>query len=341
MNLQPTSTQAEIAETARRLLADLFPLTRPLDTGPTSVADVTSRWRRLGEAGFFRLSVHEDAGGAGVGLAEQALVCRELGRQAAPLGIIPSMLAADLAHTPARLAARLQAGEAAAGAAFAAPGPPRDSEEAQLEVAAYASGQPLGYLLVRPGASGFVADESLDLRWGPCLARDLRAGEGLVDARLLALSLDDDVFWRGAVMVASALVGLAETALDLAVTHARTRIQFGAPIGVNQAVRHPCADVATQVEVAWAQVLHAALAVQAGAPDAPYLTACARVLASDVARASSRTCIQIHGGLGVTDEFPAHRLLKQSAVADRWFGPSEFHLGLLASQPPTRRDRPR
>jgi alkylation response protein AidB-like acyl-CoA dehydrogenase len=131
-------------------------------------------------------------------------------------------------------------------------------------------------------------------------------------------------------MIAATLVGLAETALELTVTHARSRIQFGAPIGVNQAVRHPCADVATQIEVARAQTLHAALAVDARAPDASYLTACARVLASDVARMSTRTCIQVHGGLGVTDEFPAHRLLKQAAVADRWFGPTEFHLGLLA-----------
>src|SRR3984957_6295125 len=78
----------------------------------------------------------------------------------------------------------------------------------------------------------------------------------------------DPVGLRGLVLVAAQLTGIAEATAALSAEHAKDRIQFGRPIGVNQAVKHPCADMAVRAELAWAQTTVAALAVDEEGTDA-------------------------------------------------------------------------
>lgn len=90
--------------------------------------------------------------------------------------------------------------------------------------------------------------------------------------------------------------------------HARTREQFGQPIGAFQAVQHLCAQMLVRVEVARAAVYAAAVTAD------PTDVAAARLLADEAAVRGARDCLQVHGGMGFTWESDVHLYLKRAWV---------------------------
>ncbi|HVU72356.1 MAG TPA: acyl-CoA dehydrogenase family protein, partial [Mycobacteriales bacterium] len=140
-----------------------------------------------------------------------------------------------------------------------------------------------------------------------------------------------DLALRASVLTAALLAGVSAGVRDMAVRHATLREQFGAPIGVHQAVKHKCADMAVRTEAAECLVLFAALAVDEGRADAEALVAAARVIASDAALRGARDNIQIHGGMGFTDDSDAHLYLKRAHLLDRMFGTPAAHRRVLVA----------
>ncbi|PWI16276.1 acyl-CoA dehydrogenase [Streptomyces sp. Act143] len=127
-------------------------------------------------------------------------------------------------------------------------------------------------------------------------------------------------------LTAAEQLGTATRACELAVQHARTREQFGQPIGAFQAVKQLCAHLLVRVEVARAAVY--AAAVTADAAD----IAAARLLADEAAVRGARDCLQVHGGMGFTWESEVHLLLKRAWVrAQRGGGRAESE-ELLAAE---------
>src|SRR5579875_329708 len=112
--------------------------------------------------------------------------------------------------------------------------------------------------------------------------------------------------------LAAEALGVAQRALDLAVEHAKTRVQFGRPIGSYQAVSHPLAQTYTDVELARSLVYWAAWCVAEEDERAPLAAACAKAFASEAAVAACERSIQAHGGLGFTWEHPLHRFYKRA-----------------------------
>jgi hypothetical protein len=136
--------------------------------------------------------------------------------------------------------------------------------------------------------------------------------------------------WRMAQLATAAmLVGVAEAALDLIVGYAKVRETFGRKIGAYQAVRHPCADMAMRVEAARSQLWYAAAALKEGRADAQAHLDAAKHLANEAAVANADTNIQLHGGIGVTDEHNAHLLLKRGLLLSRLFGAKRALLSRL------------
>ncbi|WEP00303.1 acyl-CoA dehydrogenase family protein [Streptomyces sp. FXJ1.172] len=101
-------------------------------------------------------------------------------------------------------------------------------------------------------------------------------------------------------------LGTADRVCELAVQHARTREQFGRPIGSFQAVQHLCADLLVRTEIARTAVY--AAAVTADEAD----IAAARLLADEAAVRGARDCLQVHGGMGFTWEADVHLHLKRA-----------------------------
>ena len=111
---------------------------------------------------------------------------------------------------------------------------------------------------------------------------------------------------------AAEALGVAQRALDLGVQHAKTRLQFGKPIGTYQAVSHPLAQTYTDVELARSLVYWAAWCVAEGDERAPVAAAAAKAFATEAAVAACERSIQVHGGIGFTWEHPLHRFYKRA-----------------------------
>ena len=107
-------------------------------------------------------------------------------------------------------------------------------------------------------------------------------------------------------------VGIAQHVLELAIEHARTREQFGRPIGVYQAVSHPLADTYIETELARSLAYWAAWCVAEGDEQAPVAVAAAKAYAGDVAVSACERSIQVLGGIGFTWEHPLHRYYKRA-----------------------------
>ena len=111
---------------------------------------------------------------------------------------------------------------------------------------------------------------------------------------------------------AAEALGVAQRALDLGVEHAKTRTQFGKPIGTYQAVSHPLAQTYTDVELARSLVYWAAWCVAEEDERAPLAAAAAKSFATEAAVAACERSIQVHAGIGFTWEHPLHRFYKRA-----------------------------
>jgi alkylation response protein AidB-like acyl-CoA dehydrogenase len=111
---------------------------------------------------------------------------------------------------------------------------------------------------------------------------------------------------------AAEALGVAQRALDLGVEHAKTRTQFGKPIGTYQAVSHPLAQTYTDAELSRSLVYWAAWCVAEDDDRAPLAAAAAKAFATEAAVAACERSIQVLGGVGFTWEHPLHRFYKRA-----------------------------
>ena len=320
MYLAPDAEEEEIASAAAQFLAEAMPISRlHATTGAAVIADMDKALRQaLGGMGWFALSVPEEDGGSGLSAVEHALFFREVGRQCGPLDVLAQCLAANLFAEAAQRRAVI-AGEH--GVALLVP----DGSGFRL------IGSPAAELAlhVTSEAAGIYPLDGLRSENRPALdpANSLRVAEAL-PAPLASLS-GTRIWQLGQLGVAAMLVGIAEAALDLIVEYAKVRETFGRKIGAWQAVRHPCADMAVRAEAARAQLWYAAAALKEGRADAAAHLDAAKHLANLAAHGNADTAIQLHGGIGVTDEHDCHLLLKHAMLLARVFGSRRDLLGRL------------
>jgi alkylation response protein AidB-like acyl-CoA dehydrogenase len=143
----------------------------------------------------------------------------------------------------------------------------------------------------------------------------------------------------GAALLAAEQVGVAQWCLDTTVEYAKTRRQFGRPIGSFQAIKHRLADVWVAVTEARAVARYAAACAELDDPRAPIAAALAQAHCGPVAVFAAQECVQLHGGIGFTWEHPAHLYLKRAKSASIAFGSADSHrqtLAELVDLPPAR-----
>jgi alkylation response protein AidB-like acyl-CoA dehydrogenase len=138
-------------------------------------------------------------------------------------------------------------------------------------------------------------------------------------AALLA-TLDD-----AAVALANESVGAAQFVLETAVEYAKTRVQFGRPIGSFQAIKHKCADLLLEIELAKSAAYFAASAAAEKSAELPELAALAKAMASDTFLKAAAENIQIHGGVGFTWEYDAHLYFRRAKASEVFLGDPTFH----------------
>jgi alkylation response protein AidB-like acyl-CoA dehydrogenase len=129
--------------------------------------------------------------------------------------------------------------------------------------------------------------------------------------------------------LAAEQLGGAGRCLEMAVDYARTRVQFGQPIGTFQAIKHKCADMFMRVEDCRSAVSYAAWAAAECQQDAPAMAVLAQALSCDCFDFCAAECLQVHGALGFTWEHDCHLFLKRALASRTLFGDSAHHRELL------------
>jgi alkylation response protein AidB-like acyl-CoA dehydrogenase len=142
-------------------------------------------------------------------------------------------------------------------------------------------------------------------------------------------SLKRALEWASAALCAE-MVGGAQHVLDTSVEYAKTRQQFGKPIGIYQGVSHKLADTLLQVESARSATYYAAWTVDADAGDRAVATSMAKAFTSDAYRFSAGNGIQVHGGIGFTWEHEMHLYFKRAKASEVTLGDATYHRELVA-----------
>jgi alkylation response protein AidB-like acyl-CoA dehydrogenase len=299
MYFLPTADQLALQRGVRELLDDRFPLEQ-LPGGYDA-----GLWESLTETGVFSLRSE-----LGLGLSDAVLVFEELGRACVPGPLVGTFLI----------------GGSVAGPITVVDPDRQPLLVSHLDVAA-------GVLVLAADGS-YVAEPvtgvALSDPTDPLTPlHEFAAVPDLPATRLSETTAE--LRATGAVLTAALQVGLASRLTELAVDYAKTREQFGKPIGSFQAVKHLCADMFVRAELARAAVHSAAVMLDdPEIGDAIRAVHGAKLLADEAATTNGRACIQVHGGMGFTWEVPVHFFAKRAWLQATEFGTADEHAEDLA-----------
>jgi len=140
----------------------------------------------------------------------------------------------------------------------------------------------------------------------------------------------DRVLDAGRTCLAAEMVGVSAQSFAMTVGYLKEREQFGRKIGSFQALQHRAAQLFCEIELAKSATLKAAQALDAGDKDAPLYASLAKAKAGAVARLATNEGVQMHGGIGMTDEFDIGFYMKRARAAETSFGDLSFHGDRLA-----------
>ena len=370
MALVLTEDQELLAQSARDFVRDRSPVSRARALRDAGDDGGFSRdlWRAMGALGWPGILIPEDYGGAGMGLADLAVVLEAVGRTLAPEPFLSTVLLGGQLLTHAGNDAQkrawlpgIAAGEKIVAVAYqearsrydlhrvAARAEKRDEtwvlsgEKIQvldgrhadlLLVSARIAGEPddrdgLSLFLIAPDAPGLsvTPQTRMDGRAAALVHLDEvevgsdailgPAGGGL---RILASVVD----LATAGLCAEMLGGMSQM-FDDTLAYLKTREQFGAPIGSFQALKHRAARVFMDIELCRSAVMAAARAADAGGADSPLLVSLAKARCSDTFVLATNEGVQMHGGIGMTDEHDAGLYLKRARAAEMTFGDADWH----------------
>jgi alkylation response protein AidB-like acyl-CoA dehydrogenase len=134
---------------------------------------------------------------------------------------------------------------------------------------------------------------------------------------------------QAAIALANEMVGGAQAVFDSAVNYTKMRVQFGRTIGSFQAIKHKCADMLLDMELAKSAAYYAAQAAAADDPEWPALACVAKAAASEMYLHIAADCIQIHGGIGFTWDNDTHLWFKRAKSSEVFLGQPYYHRELL------------
>ncbi len=360
-----TETQELIRSTARRFLRERLSLERVRELMMSEHGFDRVLWKEIADLGWTGLTIAEEHGGAGMGPVEMSVVLEEMGRLVTPG---PFFASAVLATTAVQQVATSSQQEEllpvlASGEKIATLGvfeQPRgwdvasastiasqkaegwvldgvkrsvlDGHLVDLLLVTAATEDGVGLFVVDPGADGVEITHmpALDpTRRQANIALEKvrvdgsrRLGRGDVSPQLrhtLAL---------GTVAMAAEQVGGAQQCLEMSVGYAKSRYQFGRPIGSYQAIKHRCANMLVRVEHARSAVYHAAR-VTDDHEEFAVVAPLAGSIASEAYVWVAGENIQVHGGIGFTWEHDAHLYLKRAKSSSLLLGSPTHQRDLL------------
>jgi alkylation response protein AidB-like acyl-CoA dehydrogenase len=345
--------QSMLQTSAREFFAGECPpasVRHALESGRT---DDAALWAKLADQGYTGIIFDEACGGVGLGVVELVLLMEEAGRALLPAPLFSTVALAGAVidacgsdEQKQRLLTPICRGETRATLAFLESGGSWDRGSLRMSGAGgrlagdklFVTDAAAARIIVVVARDGvFVVDtQSAGVRIEPMAGMDHSrplAALSLIHTPAEPLAHPQGLE-RGLAIATTALaaelVGGMQRTLDLTVEYAKTRKQFGKPIGAFQAVQHMCADMYLETESARSAAYYAAWALQEGAADAAAAVAIAKLYASDVARAVGNRGIQVHGGMGFTWENDLHLYYRRAKSSETLLGDATFHRERLA-----------
>ncbi|MBV7377831.1 acyl-CoA dehydrogenase family protein [Maritimibacter dapengensis] len=317
-------------------------------------------WAEMVEMGWAGVLVPEDQGGSDMGFAAANILAEEMGRTLVSSPFLSTaVIAATALRKAGRDASRIASGEAIYALAVDE-GPKFDPDGCALRAEAAGNGFKLS------GAKTFVA-EGMSADRVLVLARahagltlfdlDARAAGlsrekmDLVDSRDHAdLTFDDveatgeDVVGEvgdgmgalapalraGQAAVSAELLGLSAGAFGMTTDYLKERKQFGVVIGTFQALQHRAAHLFSEIEVTTSAVMNAGRMLDEAPDEAELAVSLAKARASETAGLAVREGVQMHGGIGMTDEYDMGFYMKRARVAAEWLGDYGYHAARVA-----------
>ena len=370
MALVLTEDQKLLAQTARDFVRTNSPLSRlrALRDGQDSVGFSPDLWQEMAQLGWAGILIPEEYGGAGLGLADLAVVLEAVGRNLAPEPFLSTVLLggqllADagspeqkqawlsgiatgekilaLAYQEARSRYdlnRVATRATAEGDAWRLLGEKiqvLDGQNADaLIVSARISGEDtdqdgITLFLIAPDTPGvaLIPQTRVDGRAAALVSLDgVKVGAesivGTVGQGFQTLSHIVDLATVG--LCAEMLGGMSQV-FDDTLAYLKTREQFGVVIGSFQALKHRAANVFMEIELCRSAVMAAATAADAGQGDLPLLVSLAKARCSDAFVLATNEGVQMHGGIGMTDEHDAGLYMKRARAAEMTFGDAAWH----------------
>jgi len=368
VNFGFSEEQEELRNSLRRFLESKSPISEVRRLMETDDGYDPAVWSQMAaQLGLQALIIPEEHGGAGFSYVELVVVFEEMGRS---LLCAPYFATVALA-TNALLAAGDEAAKAAylpgiaGGEAIATLALTEDSGRWDLDGVSLAAsrtgdgwsldghkmfvldGHTAALILVAArtasGISLFAVDggaarltriplKTMDqtrkqarLEFSATPARLIGAEGGAAPVLLKTLDL-------AAVALAAEQVGGAQRVLEMSVDYAKTRIQFGRPIGSFQAIKHKCADMLLEVESAKSAAYYAGWAAAEDNEELPVTACLAKAYCSEAYFHCAAENIQIHGGIGFTWDHDAHLYFKRAKSSELILGDPAYHRELLAQR---------
>lgn len=349
--------QQMVADLAERLLADKADVDTVRAIRDGRVEDKYDRalWAAVAEAGLTGIVVPEAHGGMAFGLVGGGLVAREIGRRLAMTPYVSSAIIAATALArgandtqrarwlpgiaSGRLIATLACDEGRRHRPQAIR--TRASDEAdgcriKGEKTLVLDALDADLLLVSAIGNGgqarlFAVDaQTQGVHIEPTRLLDSRSAARVRFDAALAEPLDgaddalDTTLRAGRAILAAELVGIAKAVFERTLTYLHERKQFGQPIGAFQALQHRAAHVGVEIAIAEAMAFRALAACDAQADDAEAQVFAAKAKAADVARLATAEAVQMHGGMGMTDEFDIGLFMKRARAAGETLGDANY-----------------
>ncbi|MBB3472978.1 acyl-CoA dehydrogenase family protein [Sphingomonas sp. BK345] len=370
MPLYLNNEQMMLRDTAKEFVAEHAPVShlRSLRDSNDPLGFSPDLWKQFAELGFTGILIGEDQGGLGLGHVEAGVVLEEIGRNLSPSPFLTTAVAAVEALRGSAQAARwypgILAGETVAALAIDEGAKHRDRVALRAERAGngfrlsgakqfVTHGHVADVLIVAARTAGGDDDAGgITLFAVPRDAAGLTATpERLADSSVAArLTLEDVTVDADAVLgevdagravldralragrtgAAAELVGVGAGAMDMTIGYLKQRKQFGVPIGSFQALQHRAAHLYSEMEVARAAVLKAQQLLDTGSDAADEAVSVAKAMTGLATTLSVQESVQMHGGIGMTDEYDVGFYMKRARVLAELFGDTHYHSDRLA-----------
>jgi alkylation response protein AidB-like acyl-CoA dehydrogenase len=368
MDFELNETQKLFQRSARELFAQECPPTLVREMIEKNEPYSDAIWNKLVEQGWTGLTFSEEDGGLGLSTVELVIAFEEMGRALVPGAFLSTVALAgsliEKACSPEYRSARLHAiceGQSKATVALLEESASWDPNAARLSATTadggyklsgkklFVSDASVADLIITAASAGselvlaFVDARAPGVRITPMPAVDatrllcsvefndvtVKAEDVMSDSAKAVAALDHalDV----ATLASSAeMVGGMQWLLDASVEYAKTRKQFGKPIGQFQAVQHHCANMLLMTESARSAVYYAAWVMSDDPQLAPLAVSMAKAYASDGCREAGNLAIQVHGGVGFTWDENIHFYYKRAKALELMFGDATYHRERIA-----------